>query len=280
MREIETSVIKRKIKEMFIDMNYELGIDVQASLVKSKETEESPLGNEVLDNLLENLKIAKEKQIPICQDTGMAVVFVEIGQAVSLKGQWVEDAVNEGVKEAYEEGYLRKSVVSDPLERKNTKDNTPAVIHYQIVPGNQIKIEAVAKGFGSENMGKMKMLKPSDGKEGVIKFVVDTVSNAGANPCPPIIVGVGIGGTMEKSAILAKKALLRELGQKSSDTQTAELEEEIYKKINDLGIGPQGFGGRTTALAVHIEKFPTHIAGLPITVNINCHVARHRECIL
>lgn len=280
MRELNTSEIKGKIKEMFIDMNYELGADVQASLVKSKKTEESPLGNEVLNNLLENLEIAKEKKIPICQDTGMAVVFLEIGQEVLLKGQWIEDAINESVREAYEKGYLRKSVVSDPLERKNTKDNTPAVIHYQIVPGNKVKIEAVAKGFGSENMGKMKMLNPSDGKEGVIQFVVDTISTAGANPCPPIIVGVGIGGTMEKSAILAKKALLRELGQKSTDTQAAELEKEIYEKINDLGIGPQGFGGRTTALAVHIEKFPTHIAGLPITVNINCHVARHRECVL
>ncbi len=265
---------------MFIEMNYELGSDVTACLSQAQKRETSPIGQEVLGELLKNLTIAKESQIPICQDTGMAVIFLQIGQDVNLTDMFIEDAINEGVREAYDEGYLRKSVVANSLDRVNTKDNTPAVIHYEIVTGDEIKISAMAKGFGSENMGKIKMLNPSDGKEGVVNFVVDAVSQAGSNPCPPIIVGVGMGGTMEKSAILAKKALLRPLGEKSSDISIMKLEEEILQKVNALGIGPQGFGGNCTALAVHIEHYPTHIAGLPVAVNLNCHVARHRECTL
>lgn len=280
MREINTMVIKKSIKKMFIEMNYELENDMRIALENAETNEVSPIGKEVLSQLIKNLEIAKEKQIPICQDTGMAVVFLEIGQEVALKGIPIHEAINEGVKEAYEEGYLRKSVVSDPLIRINTKDNTPAIIHYEIVPGTKVKIYAIAKGFGSENMGKMKMLNPSDGREGVVDFVLNTVMEADSNPCPPIVIGVGLGGTMEKSAILAKKALLRPIGQKNSQEHIQEIEEEILTKVNQLGIGPQGFGGRMTALAVHIETFPTHIAGLPVTVNINCHVSRHRECII
>ncbi|NLK71968.1 MAG: fumarate hydratase [Clostridiales bacterium] len=280
MREVNTLQIKDKIRGMFIAMNYELGEDVIYSLELAKDNESSPLGKEVMNTLLENLSIAEEKQIPICQDTGMAVVFLEIGQEVCLTGVFIEDAVNQGVKEAYEQGYLRKSVVADPLERINTKDNTPAVIHYEIVPGDKVKIIAAAKGFGSENMSKLKMLNPSDGYEGVVSFVVDAVSKAGANPCPPIVIGVGIGGTMEKATILAKKALLRNIGEGNRDEHIRAMEKEILEKVNKLGIGPQGFGGTSTALAVHIEKYPTHIAGLPVAVNINCHVSRHRETTL
>ena len=265
---------------MFIEMNYELGNDITACLLEAQKKEASPIGQEFLGDLLKNLTIAKENQIPICQDTGMAVVFLQIGQEVTLTDLFIDDAVNAGVREAYDEGYLRKSVVKDPLERINTKDNTPAVIHYEIVPGDEIKISAMAKGFGSENMGKIKMLNPSDGKEGVVNFVVGAISEAGSNPCPPIIVGVGMGGTMEKSAILAKKALLRPIGEKNSDVRISKIEDEILQKVNSLGIGPQGFGGNSTALAVHIEHYPTHIAGLPVAVNLNCHVARHRECVL
>jgi len=280
MREVNTLQIKDKIREMFIAMNYELGEDVICSLESAKDNESSPLGKDVMDTLLKNLSIAEEKQIPICQDTGMAVVFLEIGQEVYLTGMFIEDAVNQGVREAYEQGYLRKSVVSDPLERINTKDNTPAVIHYEIVPGDKVKIIAAAKGFGSENMSKLKMLNPSDGYEGVVSFVVDAVSVAGANPCPPIVIGVGIGGTMEKAAILAKKALLRNTGEGNKDEHICVMEKEILEKVNKLGIGPQGFGGTSTALAVNIEKYPTHIAGLPVAVNINCHVSRHQETTL
>ncbi len=280
MREVSTLLIKEKIKKMFIEMNHELGNDVEAFLNKTREIEESPIGREVLENLLDNLAIAKEKQIPICQDTGMAVVFLQIGQEVALTDMFIEEAVNQGVREAYQEGYLRKSVVKEPLERVNTKDNTPAVIHYEIVPGNRIKISAMAKGFGSENMGKIKMLNPSDGKEGIVKFVVDTVSDAGPNPCPPVIVGVGVGGTMEKAAILSKKALLRPLGERNPNQTYGEIEKDILGRINASGIGPQGFGGSCTAMAVHMEYYPTHIAGLPVAVNINCHVARHRESVI
>ncbi len=265
---------------MFIEMNYELGTDVSTALKTAKENEISPLGKEVLENLIQNLEISKEKKIPICQDTGMAVIFIEIGQEVILKDMYIGEAINEGVKEAYEEGYLRKSVVNDPLLRVNTKDNTPAIVHYEMVPGDQVTIKAAAKGFGSENMGQMKMLTPSDGREGVVNFVVDTISKAGSNPCPPIVVGVGMGGTMEKSALLAKKALLRSIESKNANAHIQELEEEILERINALGIGPQGFGGRTTALAVNIESHPTHIAALPVTVNINCHVSRHKECTI
>lgn len=280
MREVSTRLIKQKVKKMFIEMNYELGQDVLSALAKAKNKETSSLGKEVLEKLLENLDIAKEKRIPICQDTGMAVIFIEIGQQVKLTDMFIEEAINAGIKEAYEEGYLRKSVVNDPLLRTNTKDNTPSIIHYKIIPGDKVIIKAAAKGFGSENMGQMKMLTPSDGREGVIKFVVEAISKAGSNPCPPIVVGVGVGGTMEKSALLAKEALLRPLGESNSSEYIQELEKEILEKINALGIGPQGFGGRTTALAVNIESYPTHIAGLPVTVNINCHVSRHKECVV
>lgn len=280
MREISTLQIKEKIKEMFVDMNYELEEEVSCALLNAKAKEESPLGKEVLEKLLQNLEISKDKRIPICQDTGMAVIFIEIGQQVILKDMYIEEAINQGVREAYEEGYLRKSVVKSPLVRENTKDNTPAIIHYEMVEGDKVTIKATAKGFGSENMGQLKMLTPSEGRAGVVNFVVETISKAGSNPCPPIVVGVGMGGTMEKSALLAKKALLRPLEDKNTDPYIQELEVEILEKINALGIGPQGFGGRTTALAVNIESFPTHIAGLPVTVNINCHVSRHRDCIL
>ncbi len=280
MKEVSTLLIKEQIKKMFIEMNYELGSDVVSCLNETRGKEESLIGKEVLNNLLDNLDIAKEKQIPICQDTGMAVVFLQIGQGVTLTDLYIEEAVNQGVREAYQEGFLRKSVVKDPLERVNTNDNTPAVIHYEIIPGDQVKIFAMAKGFGSENMGRVKMLNPSDGKEGIVKFVVDTVCGAGANPCPPVIVGVGVGGTMEKATILSKKALLRPLGQPNSNSEYSKIEKEMLRRMNALGIGPQGFGGRCTAMAVHIEYYPTHIAGLPVAVNINCHVARHRESVI
>lgn len=229
--------------------------------------------------LVENAEIAKEKNIPICQDTGMAVFFVEIGQEVLIEGDTLTDAINEGVRQGYEEGYLRKSVVS-PINRINTKDNTPAVIHYDMVKGDKIKIEFAAKGFGSENMSKMKMLKPSDGLEGIKKFIIDTVSEAGPNPCPPMVIGVGIGGTVDKCAQIAKKALFRELGEFNKDENIAKLESELLTAINKLGIGPQGLGGTTTALGLNIETFPTHIAGLPVVVNINCHASRHKKVVI
>ena len=278
MREISVSLIEEKVKEMCISVNYELSSDMKKVLKSALETETSPLGKNILSLLHENMKIAKEKLIPICQDTGMAVIFLEIGQDVHLTGGFLEDAVNEGVRAAYDEGYLRKSVVDDPLLRVNTKDNTPAVIHTRIVPGEKINITVTCKGFGSENMSRVFMLKPADGKEGVKEAVLSAVRDAGPNACPPLIVGVGIGGTFEKCALLAKQALTRPAGSKNEKPHIAALEEDLLKEINALGTGPAGLGGSTTALAVNIETYPTHIAGLPVGVNICCHVNRHASC--
>lgn len=275
MRKINVDTITQAVREMCMKSNYELSSDVIERIKKSKETEESEIGKDILEKMIQNTEIAKEKQVPICQDTGMAVVFIEIGQDVYIEGGSLTEAVNEGVRQGYSDGFLRMSVVNDPLLRVNTNDNTPAIIDYDIVEGDSLKISFAPKGFGSENMGALKMLKPSDGIEGVKKFIIDTVKNAGANPCPPIVIGVGVGGTMEKACQLAKKALLRDLGVHSSKKHIKELEIQLLEEINKLGIGPQGLGGKTTALGVNIEVYPTHIAGLPVAVNINCHVARH-----
>ena len=279
MRRIDSKLITKEVKKLCIEGNIFLGDDVIKSFEESLKKEESDLGRDILNILIENAQIAKDSHTPLCQDTGMAVFFVEIGQEVIIKGDTLTDAINKGVSEGYTEGYLRKSVVS-PITRINTKDNTPAIIHYEMVKGDKIKIQYAPKGFGSENMSQLKMLKPSDGIEGVKKFIVKAVSEAGPNPCPPIVVGVGIGGTVDKCAQIAKKALLRNIGEHNEDEMIANLEKEIIEKINDLGIGPQGFGGNTTALAVNIETFPTHIAGLPVVVNINCHSARHKQVII
>lgn len=279
MREIHSEIITKEVKKLCIEGNIFLGDDVIKSFEENLQREESDLGRDILNILIENAQIAKESHTPLCQDTGMAVFFVEVGQEVIIKGHTLTEAINKGVSEGYTEGYLRKSVVS-PITRINTKDNTPAIIHYEMVEGDKIKIQYAPKGFGSENMSQLKMLKPSDGIEGVKKFILDTVSQAGPNPCPPIVVGVGIGGTVDKCAQIAKKALFRDIGVHSEDQFIADLEREMIKKINDLGIGPQGFGGNTTALAVNIETFPTHIAGLPVVVNINCHSARHKQVII
>ncbi|MCM1283390.1 MAG: fumarate hydratase [Muribaculaceae bacterium] len=275
VREIDTKVITENVKEMCVEANHFLSCDMNNAIKNAVHTEKSPLGQKILSQLEENLKIAGEEMIPICQDTGMAVFFIEIGQDVHFIGGQLEEAVNEGVRQGYTEGYLRKSVVGDPILRENTKDNTPAVIHYSIVPGSQVKITFAPKGFGSENMSRVFMLKPADGIEGVKNVILTAVKDAGPNACPPIIVGVGIGGTFEKCAILAKKALTRPIGEASTISYVAELEKELLYKINCLGIGPGGLGGTTTALAVHINTFPTHIAGLPVAVNICCHVNRH-----
>ncbi|MDK2810401.1 MAG: fumarate hydratase subunit alpha [Petroclostridium sp.] len=280
MREINANQVIETVEKLCIDANYYLNEDIKYGIQNFMESEKSPVGKDILNKLIENAEIAKEQNMPICQDTGMAVIFVEAGQDAHIVGGSLTDAINEGVRRGYEKGYLRKSVVKDPLDRVNTGDNTPAVIHYDIVPGDKIKIIAAPKGFGSENMSAVKMLKPSDGVKGVIDFVIQTVDRAGANPCPPIVVGVGIGGTMEKAAYLAKKALLRPINQRSHNEYYGSLEQELLEKINRLGIGPQGLGGTTTALAVNIETFPTHIAGLPVAVNISCHVARHAEAVL
>lgn len=280
MREINVKEIQKAVKDMCMSSNYNLGSDVVTAFEKAKKTEESPVAKEILDNLIKNSEIAKEKSVPMCQDTGMAVVFVEIGQEVCLTGGDLKEAINEGVRQGYKEGFLRKSVVEDPLIRKNTGDNTPAIIYIDIVPGNRIKIIVAPKGFGSENMSRTKMLKPSDGVSGVEDFIVETVNEAGPNPCPPIVVGVGIGGTLDKACQMAKMALLRPIGEKSSLDNIRELEERLMEKINNLGIGPQGLGGLTTALAVNVEVFATHIAGLPVAVNINCHASRHEERII
>ena len=279
MRIIKSSEITKVVRDMCIKANIYLGEDVVESLKENKEKENSELGKNILNILIKNCEIAKEKQMPICQDTGMAVFFVSIGQDVHVEGKNISDAINEGVKQGYEDGFLRKSVVT-PIDRKNTQDNTPAIIHYDIVEGDKITIEFAPKGFGSEYMSKMKMLKPSDCIKGIQKFIIETVKEAGPNPCPPIVVGVGIGGTIEKCAQIAKKSLLRDIGQHNKDENIKNLEIQILKEINNLGIGPQGLGGNTTALAVNIETFPTHIAGLPVVVNINCHAARHKKAII
>lgn len=275
IRTIRVEEITKNIKEMCIEANHFLSPDMAEAMKCAEKNEEAPLGKQILEQLQENLKIAGEDMIPICQDTGMAVVFLEIGQDVHLEGGALEDAVNEGVRQGYVEGYLRKSVVGDPLIRENTKDNTPAVLHTRIVDGNQVKIKVAPKGFGSENMSRVFMLKPAEGIEGVKDAVLTAVKDAGPNACPPMVVGVGIGGTFEKCALMAKEALTREVGSHSEIEYVKELEEELLTKINNLGIGPGGLGGTTTALAVNINTYPTHIAGLPVAVNICCHVNRH-----
>lgn len=280
VREIEAAKITDTVKRLCIQANVILPEDVKNCIIKRKSEENWAPAREILDRIEENFELAAAENIPICQDTGVACVFLEIGQEVHIAGGDITQAVNEGVRQGYAEGYLRKSVVRDPLDRVNTGDNTPAMIYYDIVPGDKIKITVAPKGFGSENMSQIKMLRPSDGIEGVKAFVLKAVEEAGPNPCPPIIVGVGIGGTFDKAALLAKKALLRETGTPSADPLYAKLEEELLEKINALGIGPQGFGGKTTALAVAVEHYPTHIAGLPVAVNINCHVARHKTEVI
>lgn len=275
MRTIQVSEITRNIKEMCIEANHFLTKDMEDALQTACDREEAPLGKQILCQLQQNLAIAGEDMIPICQDTGMAVIFMEIGQDVHFEGGALEDAIHEGVREGYVEGFLRKSVVKDPLIRENTKDNTPAVIHYEIVPGDKVKITVAPKGFGSENMSRVFMLKPADGIEGVKNAVLTAVKDAGPNVCPPMVVGVGIGGTFEKCALMAKKALTRPVDQHSEIPYVREMEEELLTKINQTGIGPGGLGGTTTAIAVNINTYPTHIAGLPVAVNICCHVNRH-----
>lgn len=275
IRTVNTDDIVKNIKEMCIEANHYLSKDMDKALKDATASEKSELGKKILNQLQENLKIAAEEMIPICQDTGMAVIFLEVGQDVHFEGMAIEDAVNEGVRQGYTEGYLRKSVVGDPIIRENTKDNTPAVIHYSIVPENKVKITLAPKGFGSENMSRVFMLKPADGIEGVKNAILTAVKDAGPNACPPMVVGVGIGGTFEKCAILAKKALTRPVGEHSAIPYVKELEEEMLEKINRLGIGPGGLGGTTTALAVNVNTYATHIAGLPVAVNICCHVNRH-----
>lgn len=274
MREFPVSELVAPIREMCIKANRVLPEDVRKCLKVARTCETSAIGAAALDDILQNVKIAETDQVPMCQDTGMALVFLELGQEVHLIGD-LEAAVNEGVRQGYVEGYLRKSIVRDPLRRENTRDNTPAMLYLKLVPGDKIKLTVAPKGFGSENMSRQKMLKPSDGLEGVKAFILETVREAGPNPCPPTVVGVGIGGNFDKSCLLAKEALLRELGQHNPDPYYAGLEQELLESINRLGIGPQGYGGLTTALAVHIEVLPTHIAGLPVAVNINCHATRH-----
>ena len=280
MKTIEVSRITETIKEMCIEANYFLSDDMKDALCRAQETEESALGKQILGQLQENLAIAGEDMIPICQDTGMAVIFMEIGQDVHFTGGSLEDAINEGVRRGYVDGFLRKSVVADPLIRENTKDNTPAVIHYEMVPGENVTITLAPKGFGSENMSRVFMLKPADGIEGVKEAILTAVKDAGPNACPPMVVGVGIGGTFEKCALLAKKALTRPVNEHSSIPYVKEMEEELLQKINNSGIGPGGLGGRTTAFAVNINTYPTHIAGLPVAVNICCHVNRHAVRVL
>lgn len=275
IRTIQTDEITKNIKEMCIQANHYLSADMDAAMKHAADTEQSELGKKILHQLQDNLKIADEEMIPICQDTGMAVIFLEVGQDVHFEGAAIEDAVNEGVRQGYTEGFLRKSVVGDPLIRENTKDNTPAVIHYSIVPGDQVKITMAPKGFGSENMSRVFMLKPADGIKGVKHAILTAVKDAGPNACPPMVVGVGIGGTFEKCALLAKQALTRPVDEHSDIPYVKDLEEEMLSKINQLGIGPGGLGGTTTALAVNINTYPTHIAGLPVAVNICCHVNRH-----
>lgn len=280
MREIHCREITEKVAKLCQYANFDLGEDVLLALRNAVEKEESPTGIKVLEQLLANASIACEERVPMCQDTGLAIVFLEVGQNLRIVGGELEEAIHQGVAAGYTEGYLRKSVVSHPLIRKNTNDNTPAIIHTKIVPGNNLKITVAPKGGGSENMSSIRMLPPSAGRQGIINFIVETVRNAGPNPCPPIIVGAGIGGSFEKAAFMAKEALLRPVRTPSPDKDIAALEEEVLKEVNKLGIGPQGFGGRITALAVHINIYPCHIASLPVAVNINCHASRHRSIVL
>lgn len=277
MREINVEKITEALAKMCIDANYYLNDDIKNTIKEAKEKEDWDIAKGILDKIIVNSEIARDEKMPMCQDTGMACVFVEIGQEVHIVGGSLEEAINKGVAEGYVSGYLRKSVVKDPLDRVNTKNNTPAIIYYDIVPGDKLKITVAPKGFGSENMSQIKMLKPADGLEGVKEFILKVVKEAGPNPCPPIVVGVGIGGTFDRAANLAKKALIRPVSERNANKFYADLEEELLEKINALGIGPQGFGGKTTALAVNIETYATHIAGLPVAVNINCHATRHAE---
>ena len=279
MRELDAQLIVQTVKRLCIEANCQLPGDVKACIENARAAEPWSQAQEILDRIIENYQIASKENNPVCQDTGVACVFLKIGQEVHINGN-LEDAVNEGVRQGYTEGYLRKSVVRDPLDRVNTGDNTPAMIYYDIVPGDKLEITVAPKGFGSENMSQIKMLRPSDGLQGVKDFVLKAVADAGPNPCPPIVVGVGIGGTFDKAAFLAKKALMRSTDVPNSNPFYAELEKTLLEEVNALGIGPQGFGGKTTALAVNIETFPTHIAGLPVAVNINCHVTRHKTEVL
>ena len=280
MREVSVNKVRDVVRDLCIESNYYIGEDIKDKLTYYKDNEDYPIAKEILEQIIENDNIAQAEDVPMCQDTGMTCVFVEIGQDVHFVDGDLEDAINEGVRRGYIEGYLRKSVVSDPIERINTKDNTPAIIYYKIVKGDKVKIIVAPKGAGSENMSKIAMLKPSDGLEGVKEFILKTVEEAGPNPCPPMIVGVGIGGTFDKAAFLAKKALTRSLNEPNKNKFYAQLEEELLKNINKLGIGPQGFGGLTTALGVNIEVYPTHIATLPVAVNISCHATRHKEEVI
>jgi fumarate hydratase subunit alpha len=281
MRRIEASQITEAVAKLAIDANYYLSHDIYDALVESQKVERSPLGKEILGKLVENADIARAENMPICQDTGMAVIFVELGQDVQIVGDSLANAINAGVAKGYTEGYLRKSVVDDPVfERKNTKNNTPAIIHVELVPGDKLKLLLAPKGFGSENKSAIKMLVPADGVQGIKDFVVDTVKNAGSNPCPPMVVGVGIGGTFEKCAYLAKKALTRPITSRNTDERYAKLEEELMDLVRKTGLGPQGLGGDVTALGVNVEFYPTHIAGMPVAVNINCHATRHAEVVL
>ena len=280
MRTINSQQITDAVKKLCMEANYYLNDDIKCALKGFCSSEKSPTGREILDDLLKNAEVAETNDMPICQDTGMAVLKVQIGQNVHIEGKNITEAINEGVLEGYRDGYLRKSVVGDPIRRVNTKTNTPAVIHYDIVDGENIHIIFAPKGFGSENMSALAMLKPAQGLDGVIDFVLSTVDKAGSNPCPPMVVGVGIGGTMEKAACLAKYALMRPIDSRNPDSFYAQLEDTLLEKINRLGIGPQGLGGSTSALGVNVEVFATHIAGLPVAVNINCHATRHREIII
>ncbi len=277
MREIAVKQIIDIVSGLCRDSNINLGADITCGLEKALIKEESPVGKECLRGILENAKIARSEGIPICQDTGMAVVFVEYGQEIIIRDGDFQEAINEGVRRGYREGYLRKSVVADPLRRVNTGDNCPAVIHTEIVPGDRLRVTIAPKGFGSENQSRLGMLTPAQGREGVKQFIIETVSMAGASPCPPLVIGVGVGGTMEMAALLSKKALLRKLGTENPDPYWGGFEAELLKEVNDLGIGPQGLGGVITALGVHINSYPTHIAGLPVAVNISCHVTRHKN---
>ena len=280
MREVNVRDVTACIKRLCMEANYYLNSDIYESFKDAYENEESPIGRDIINQLIKNADLAREKCKPICQDTGMAVIFMEIGQEVHFCGGSLTDAINEGVRQGYKEGYLRKSVVGDPLLRVNTGDNTPAIIHYDIVPGDRVKIDVAPKGFGSENMSRIYMLKPSDGIEGVKNAIIECIKNAGPNPCPPMVIGVGIGGNFEKCAELAKKALLRPINESSDIPYIADMEDELFERANDLGIGPQGLGGTTTILGLNIETFATHIAGLPVAVNISCHVTRHGSCEL